>query len=74
MTDTQSGKELLGLMVGGWITQAIYVAAELGIADLVKESPRTAEELAMHTNAHGPALYRVLRALTSRIHCGHLAL
>ncbi|MHC4170196.1 MAG: methyltransferase, partial [Planctomycetota bacterium] len=38
---------------------------ELGIADLVKESPRTAEELAMHTNAHGPALYRVLRALTS---------
>ncbi len=64
-TDTQSSKQLLNLMIGGWITQAIYVAAELGIADLVADSPKTAEELAEQTNTHRGALYRVLRALAS---------
>jgi hypothetical protein len=53
------------MLVGAWITQAIYVAAELGIADLLGTSPRTAEELAERVGAHGNSLYRVLRALAS---------
>lgn len=65
MTQTQSSQQLLKMMIGGWITQAIYVASELGIADLLIEGPRTAEELAEQTNAHDSALYRVLRALAS---------
>ncbi len=65
MTDVQSSQQLSRLMVGGWITQAVYVAAELGIADLLTDGPRTAEELAEHTHAHGGALYRVLRALAT---------
>jgi SAM-dependent methyltransferase len=52
-------------MTGGWITQAIYVAAELGIADLLRDGPRTADELATLTRAHGDSLYRVLRALAT---------
>ncbi len=52
-------------MIGGWITQAIYVAAELGIADLLTDGPRTIEELAEQTSANGDALYRVLRALAN---------
>jgi SAM-dependent methyltransferase len=63
--DIQSSKQLLKLTIGGWITQAIYVAAELGIADLLIEQPRTAEELAENTNTNSGALYRVLRALAT---------
>ena len=63
--DIQSSKRLLELTIGGWFTQAIYVAAELGIADLLIQGPRTAEELAEEADAHSGALYRVLRALAS---------
>jgi len=48
---------------GAWITQGIGVAAELGIADLLTDGPKTAQELAKETNTHAGALYRVLRAL-----------
>jgi hypothetical protein len=50
---------------GSWITQGIWVAAELGIADLLADGPRTSEELAKKTNERSAALYRVLRALAS---------
>jgi SAM-dependent methyltransferase len=65
MATMQSSQQLSKQMIGGWITQAIYVAAELRIADLLAEGQRTAEELAEDTNTHGDALYRVLRALAS---------
>jgi SAM-dependent methyltransferase len=58
--------EVLTQMMGGyWISQAIYVAAELGVADLLADGPRTATELAELTGGQGDALYRVLRALAS---------
>ena len=51
-------------MIGGyWIARMIYVAAELGVADLLHEQPRTASALAAATGMHPRALYRVLRAL-----------
>lgn len=66
MTDAISHKQTLAQMISGyWSTQAIYVAAELGIADLLAEYPQTAAELAARTGTHGEALYRVLRALAS---------
>lgn len=66
MTDNQSRMEFFKQMFGGsWITQGIWVAAELGIADLLIDGPRTAGELAEKTHTHGNALYRVLRALAS---------
>ena len=45
-----------------WLTQSIYVAAELGIADLVASEPRSAEELAAAAGVDGHSLRRVLRA------------
>jgi len=64
MNNEQSQRQILSQFFGGsWITQGIYVAAELGIADLLAEGPRSAEELAEQTNTHSGALYRVLRAL-----------
>lgn len=53
------------MIVGSWVTQAIYVAAEIGIADLLSVGPRTVDDLASETKVHGPSLYRVLRALAS---------
>ena len=46
-------------------SQAIHVAATLGIADLLENGPRSVEELAEATGTHAPTLYRLLRALTS---------
>ncbi|GAC1591762.1 MAG: methyltransferase [Ktedonobacteraceae bacterium] len=56
---------LLQLIQGFQVSQCIYVAAKLGIADLLKDSPRTSEELAQVTGTHAPSLYRVLRLLTA---------
>ena len=54
---------LLQMTVGTWVSQIIYVAAKLGIADLVVAEPKTSEELARATGTHAPSLHRVLRAL-----------
>jgi len=53
------------LIQGFQVTQCIYVAAKLGIADLLKDGPRTSEELAQVTGTHASSLYRVLRLLTA---------
>ena len=42
-----------------------YVAAKLGIAELLKDGPRSAHELAEATGTNPQALYRLLRALAS---------
>jgi len=46
--------------------QAVFAAAELGIADLLAEGPRSAAELAVALNLHESSLYRVLRLLASQ--------
>src|SRR5262245_58874027 len=53
------------LLTGYWVTQALYVAAKLGLANHLKDGPRTAEALASATGTHPPSLYRLLRALAS---------
>ncbi|HUQ31329.1 MAG TPA: methyltransferase [Pyrinomonadaceae bacterium] len=53
------------LAFGAMMTQALYVAAQLGVADLVAAGPQTVEKLAAATNAHERSLYRLLRSLAS---------
>lgn len=55
------------LLVGNRITHMLYVAAELGLADLLADGPRTSDELSHRTHTHADALKRVLRA---RVHLG----
>ena len=45
--------------------QVIFVAAKLGLADLLKDGPKSVDELAAATQTHVPTLYRVMRALAS---------
>ena len=59
-------RELLGIAYGYVAGQALYVAAELGIADLLRDESRTIEQLAETTNTDVEALHRVLRFLASR--------
>ena len=48
-----------------WISQAIYVAAKLGIADLLESGPQSSVALAAATRSDACSLYRLLRALSS---------
>jgi hypothetical protein len=50
-------------------SQALYVAAKLGVADHFAGEPRSADELASATQTHAPSLRRVLRLLAT---CGVL--
>jgi SAM-dependent methyltransferase len=53
------------LVNGYQVTQAIHVAATLGIADLLRDGPLSSDELAAATSTHAESLRRVLRALAS---------
>jgi hypothetical protein len=53
------------LVDGFQVTQAIHVAATLGIPDLLAAGPRTSEDLAAATGSDERSLYRLLRALAS---------
>src|ERR671930_1040171 len=46
-------------------SQAIYIVAELRIADYLKDGPKDVEQLAEETKTHSDSLYRLLRMLSS---------
>ena len=53
------------MITGAWITQAVNVAATLGVADHLADGSQTVEDLATRVGADAGALYRLLRALAS---------
>ncbi len=56
----------LARLLGGYrVSEAIYVAAKLGIADLLTGGARSAAELASATGTHAASLRRLLRLLAS---------
>ena len=53
-------------MIDGFAcTQMLYIAAKLGIADLLADGPQSIETLAVATGTQAPLLFRVLRVLVS---------
>ena len=56
---------LTELAFGMKMTQALYVAAKLGIADLLSTGPRHVSQLAASTETSERSLYRVLRSLAA---------
>ena len=65
MTSSNPAAELVLLVTGYRVSQAIHVAATLGIADIIKDGAASASDLAVATNSHAGALYRMLRALAA---------
>lgn len=57
--------DLGSLIHGYWVSQAVYVAAKLGLADKLAAGPRSVDDLAAETGCHAASLFRLLRALAS---------
>jgi predicted O-methyltransferase YrrM len=64
--DPAAANALVAMMRGYQLSQALYVAATLGIADLLADGPRECVTLAHATGTDEASLYRLLRALASR--------
>lgn len=57
--------QMLRLASGHIPAQAVYVFASLGIADILHDAPKPANEIADLVGAHAPTLYRLLRFLST---------
>ena len=69
---TAGAVELLGMISGSWMSQAICVAAELRIADLLAGGPECVVDLARSSQCHAGSLNRLMRALASLGICSEL--
>lgn len=65
-SSTETPMQLLGMTNGLVIHQALYAAAKLGVADLLKDGAQTSSDLAGQLNVNETALYRILRLLASQ--------
>lgn len=63
--DASAAARLRRMIVGYRLSQAIHVAARLGVADQLADGPRRIEDLAEATGTHAASLGRVLRLLAS---------
>ena len=64
-SDVPPPAAMMGLITGYWVSQAVGVVAQLGVADHLTAGPRSGDELARAVGADPPALSRVLRLLAS---------
>ncbi|MGA3093454.1 MAG: methyltransferase [Terriglobales bacterium] len=64
-TKAEAASLLLELIQMRLVSEAIHVAASLGVADLLADAPKSVDELAPVTGADAASLRRLLRALAS---------
>lgn len=57
--------DVAGVSFGYMLSHAVHICAELGVADLLQNGPKTADELAAELGVHGPSLLRLLRTLSA---------
>src|SRR6201984_885670 len=63
---TPAPAAMMEMIIATWTSQAITVAAQLGVADALTDGPLPIEELAARVGADADALHRLLRALISK--------
>jgi C-methyltransferase len=63
---TPAPAAMMEMIIAAWTSQAITVAAQLGVADALANGPLPIEELAAQVGADADALRRLLRALISK--------
>jgi SAM-dependent methyltransferase len=63
--DSSPRLQLLQLIMGHYVSHALYVTARLGIADQLAQGPRSSADLAQATGTHAASLHRLLRLLAS---------
>lgn len=59
------GVALSQMAIGHTVSRVLYLAAKLGIADLLKDGPRSGRDLAAATHTHAASLVRIVRLLVS---------
>ncbi len=64
-TSVPPSAQVLQMAFGYQLSRCIYMVAKLGIADLLRDGPKTAVDLAAATGTNADALYRMMRALAS---------
>lgn len=57
--------QLMQMIDGYWISQAIHVAAKFGVADYLADTPQTSDEMAKSIGVEPLAFYRLMRACAS---------
>jgi hypothetical protein len=65
MIEPSPFESLREIAAGYCLSRALHVVANLGVADQLDETPRTAAELAQSVGAHAEGLGRVLRLLSA---------
>jgi hypothetical protein len=60
-----ANEAMLGLISGYWVSQLVYVAAKLNVADELAKGPKSADVIAQRVGVDAEYLHRVLRALAS---------
>src|SRR5688572_9065281 len=65
MTDVNPAQTLLQISGGYCLPRCLHVVADLGVADELDESPRSAADLAAAVGVHADALGRILRLLAA---------
>lgn len=58
-------RKLHGMLSASWLAQACYAVAKLGVPDLLRAGPASADELAGQTGADPGVLRRLLRAVAA---------
>lgn len=66
MATTNPVEVVLNMALGYLVSRSLHVATEMRIADLLKDGPKTIEELAARTAAQPQSLQRLLRALAAQ--------
>ncbi len=61
---TSPQKKILQMCSGFFVSQSIFIAAKLGIADLLARGSKHCDDLAEETGIHSDSLYRFMRALS----------
>lgn len=56
---------MIEMALGAWLTQGLYAAVRLGIADELRSGPLTADEVARRVGSDPGATYRLMRLLAS---------
>jgi hypothetical protein len=56
---------IMQMLLGKFVSRSLTAAAELALADHLKDGPRTAEDLARATGTNADAVYRMMRALAA---------
>src|SRR5215472_141237 len=65
MTAPDPSTELMQMINWYQVSQALHVAATLGVADQLKDGPKLYDVVAQTCGAHPASLYRLLRALAA---------